>query len=152
MYVFSLVVDYGISFLSRDTCGSKQALPSRWHCSVLLGGESIFIVFCCPLKIFRLLKDAEFRLGRRSINELTSHEFFQGVNWATLPASESAFQNDMRVTTDLNCLENPPADLHTPQFTYADPNANLQDEVSELNDTKPFAFSELFQSSLSTLR
>lgn len=41
-----------------------------------------------------------------------------------------------------------PLGLHVPQFTYADP--NVQDTLDEQNDSKPFAFSELFQSSVAT--
>lgn len=39
-----------------------------------------------------------------------------------------------------------PLGLHVPQFTYAD--ANIQDDSAEQNDSRPFAFSELFQSSV----
>ncbi len=32
----------------------------------------------------RLLTDAEFRLGRHSVAELTSHKFFANVRWTNL--------------------------------------------------------------------
>ncbi|KAF8917891.1 kinase-like domain-containing protein [Mucidula mucida] len=78
-----------------------------------------------------LLKDAEFRLGRHSVSEITSHQFFRGVEWSNLWSNSA------------------PSNLHVPQFTYADPNANISEDYSaEQNDSKPFAFSELFQSSI----
>ncbi|KAG7441486.1 kinase-like protein [Guyanagaster necrorhizus] len=82
----------------------------------------------------RLLTDAEFRLGRHNVAELTSHKFFANVRWTNF--------HDEAV----------PADVHVPRFTYTDANVDLQMEVdgSDGNgsESKPFAFSDLFQSSV----
>ncbi|KIY74179.1 kinase-like protein [Cylindrobasidium torrendii FP15055 ss-10] len=72
-----------------------------------------------------LLKEAEFRLGRHNIIEITSHEFFRGVNWDNI------------------ATRTPPADLHMPHFDYADPDMSITEEP----DSKQFGFSGLFQSS-----
>ncbi|KAK0475728.1 kinase-like domain-containing protein [Armillaria novae-zelandiae] len=79
----------------------------------------------------KLLTDAEFRLGRHTVAELTSHKFFANVRWTNL--------HD----------ESVPKDIHVPQFIYADPNAGLEMEDDGLDgdESKPFAFSDLFQSS-----
>ncbi|KAK0476277.1 kinase-like domain-containing protein [Armillaria luteobubalina] len=79
----------------------------------------------------KLLTDAEFRLGRHAVAELTSHKFFANVRW-----------------TDLHD-ESIPTDVHVPQFIYADPNGDLETEDDEIDgdESKPFAFSGLFQSS-----
>ncbi|KAK0186359.1 kinase-like protein [Armillaria mellea] len=79
----------------------------------------------------KLLTDAEFRLGRHTVAELTSHKFFANVRWTNL--------HDEPV----------PTDIHIPQFIYADTNADLEVEDAGLDgdESKPFAFSELFQSS-----
>ncbi|KAK0451392.1 kinase-like domain-containing protein [Desarmillaria tabescens] len=81
----------------------------------------------------KLLTDAEFRLGRHSVAELTSHKFFANVRWTGLHE------------------ETVPADIHVPQFIYSDPNAVLEMEDDGLDgsgsESKLFAFSDLFQSS-----
>ncbi|KAK0199677.1 kinase-like protein [Desarmillaria ectypa] len=81
----------------------------------------------------KLLTDAEFRLGRHTVVELTSHKFFANVCWTDL--------YDKTV----------PADIHVPQFIYADPNVDVEMEDDGLDgngsESKPFAFSDLFQSS-----
>ena len=40
------------------------------------------------LRTCRLLTDAEFRLGRRNVEEITNHPFFHGVDWHTLTQRE----------------------------------------------------------------
>ncbi|KAJ3767254.1 kinase-like protein [Lentinula raphanica] len=78
----------------------------------------------------RLLTDAEFRLGRRNVEEITNHPFFHGVDWHTLTQQTK------------------PPHLHLPQFTYSTPEAkvNTSERPSE-EYSQPFAFSALFQSS-----
>ena len=41
--------------------------------------------YCDLLK--RLLTDAEFRLGRLSVQEIIAHTFFEDVDWVSLPSS-----------------------------------------------------------------
>ncbi|TFK19767.1 kinase-like protein [Coprinopsis marcescibilis] len=85
--------------------------------------------------LHRLLTDADKRLGRRNIMEITDHPFFHGINWSTLP-SQSA-----------------PEDLHLPQFTYAQPepapkgSPMVADPSAEEQFSQGFAFSAFFQSS-----
>ncbi len=93
------------------------------------------------------MKDAEFRLGRHSVSEITSHQFFRGVEWSNLWSSW--FVPFIHVFQVERPPDSAPSNLHVPQFTYADPNANISEDYSaEQNDSKPFAFSELFQSSI----
>ncbi|KAJ7583645.1 kinase-like domain-containing protein [Mycena floridula] len=73
----------------------------------------------------QLLKDAEFRLGRRNIYEITEHPVFADVEWDTL-ATQSA-----------------PSVLHLPQFIYSE----SATKALPANDSHAFAFSALFQSS-----
>lgn len=81
----------------------------------------------------RLLTYADRRLGRRNIDEITSHPVFNDVHWKNLPA-----------------LTAPPS-LHLPQFTYAQqpqhvaisPGPSHNDETH----SQGFAFSVFFQSS-----
>ncbi|KAG6888599.1 hypothetical protein C0995_007118 [Termitomyces sp. Mi166 len=80
-----------------------------------------------------LLTSAEFRLGRKNVQEITDHPVFRGVDWTNLPAQQA------------------PSDLDLPQFTYTEPGslapspapAGYQDETH----SQGFAFSALFQSS-----
>ncbi|TFK33478.1 kinase-like domain-containing protein [Crucibulum laeve] len=86
----------------------------------------------------RLLTDAELRIGRRNIMEITDHRIFNGVNWSTLPTQSA------------------PPDLHLPQFTYTDPPANNDAGIAgpeapyDESISQGFAFSALFQSSKAT--
>ncbi|KAF8623794.1 hypothetical protein AX17_007297 [Amanita inopinata Kibby_2008] len=81
----------------------------------------------------RLLTHAHLRLGRVSVTEITDHSLFDGVDWASL-RSEPA-----------------PPNLHLPQFTYTEPQANNEPtqppiQIDE-SHSQGFAFSALFQSS-----
>lgn len=40
--------------------------------------------------LVRLLTNAEDRLGRRNIMEITDHPLFDGVDWTTLPNREAS--------------------------------------------------------------
>ncbi|KAG6827226.1 hypothetical protein H0H92_012725 [Tricholoma furcatifolium] len=82
-----------------------------------------------------LLTDAECRLGRHSIGEITDHPLFCEVDWTNLVTKRA------------------PPDLHLPQFTYTEP-ANLApspapgESQSQVDSySQGFAFSALFQSS-----
>ncbi|KAE9394240.1 kinase-like protein [Gymnopus androsaceus JB14] len=83
----------------------------------------------------RLLTDAEFRLGRHNFAEITTHPFFNGVDWNAIPQQTK------------------PSSLHLPQFSYStNPElkaANTTERASE-EFSQPFAFSALFQSSAAT--
>ncbi|TFY61615.1 hypothetical protein EVJ58_g4401 [Rhodofomes roseus] len=83
--------------------------------------------------IRRLLTDAELRLGRATIDEIQQHPFFSGVDWLHL-------HEKMK-----------PDDLHTPQFTYTTPLAPAEvtgaSSPQDASQSRPFAFSALFQSS-----
>ncbi|KAI0825457.1 kinase-like domain-containing protein [Irpex lacteus] len=84
--------------------------------------------------IRRLLTTAELRLGRRSVNEIRGHSFFQDSDWGDLHTAAR------------------PDSLHLPQFTYSTPLIAPTDP-SELHDdpsSAAFAFSALFQSSTSS--
>ncbi|KAF8604349.1 kinase-like protein [Ceratobasidium sp. AG-I] len=81
-----------------------------------------------------LLTRAEKRLGRRSVQDIKDHPYFQGVDWEMLhmlPASPS---------------------LVTPQFTYAPPvldqSGMTQEGEGEGAGGGGFAFSALFQSTM----
>ncbi|PBK89686.1 hypothetical protein ARMGADRAFT_1083650 [Armillaria gallica] len=66
-----------------------------------------------------------------TVAELTSHKLFVNVRWTNLDD------------------ETVPTDIHVPQFIYVDPNAELEMEDDGLDgdESKPFTFSDLFQSS-----
>ncbi|KAG8703473.1 hypothetical protein FRC08_002815 [Ceratobasidium sp. 394] len=77
-----------------------------------------------------LLTGAEQRLGRRSVEDIKFHSYFEGIEWDrlhTLP---------------------PPTSLVTPQFTYAPPVLDESGNVSNGGDQDGFAFSALFQSTV----
>ncbi|THH05678.1 hypothetical protein EW145_g4616 [Phellinidium pouzarii] len=88
-----------------------------------------------------LLTHHEVRLGRQSVNEIKSHAYFKDVNWTTLHKSRVACRSA-------------PSDLLLPQFTYTTPLVPLPVEEENTENSadasKPFAFSALFQSSVSS--
>ncbi|KAI5118719.1 hypothetical protein M0805_004517 [Coniferiporia weirii] len=83
-----------------------------------------------------LLTHSEDRLGRNSVDEIKRHAYFKDVHWSTLHTKPA------------------PHDLLLPQFTYATPLVPPQMEDDNTEDSadasKPFAFSALFQSSVSS--
>ncbi|KAL5498441.1 hypothetical protein ACEPAH_2583 [Sanghuangporus vaninii] len=82
-----------------------------------------------------LLTRYENRLGRRSNAEIRNHIYFKDFNWFNLQS------------------RSPPPGLLLPEFTYTTPlvPAELGDDNSEISDaSKPFAFSALFQSSVTS--
>ncbi|EJD05220.1 kinase-like protein [Fomitiporia mediterranea MF3/22] len=83
-----------------------------------------------------LLTHHERRLGRFSASQLKNHAYFKDVNWTNIHSRPS------------------PPDLLLPEFTYATPLAPpepVDDNSESSTDTsKPFAFSALFQSSVTS--
>ncbi|KIP07072.1 hypothetical protein PHLGIDRAFT_90022, partial [Phlebiopsis gigantea 11061_1 CR5-6] len=86
------------------------------------------------LKRHVLLNTSELRLGRHSVDEIMTHDFFAGIKW-------DAVHEEPR-----------PMELHVPQFTYmAPPMEQVEPTMtSQSEDSRAFAFSALFQSSIST--
>ncbi|CAA7270531.1 unnamed protein product [Cyclocybe aegerita] len=90
----------------------------------------------------RLLTNAERRLGRRNVMEITDHPVFVDVDWTTLPNQTA------------------PPHLHLPQFTYTEPKGSADQappvpvqRQQEYDDSaslsQGFAFSVFFQQSSS---
>ncbi|CCM00758.1 uncharacterized protein FIBRA_02798 [Fibroporia radiculosa] len=83
----------------------------------------------------RLLTSAELRLGRTSAHEIKEHPFFDGTDWSRLHETQK------------------PDELHLPQFTYSTPVVATDVSQASLlspqdaSESRPFAFSALFQSS-----
>ncbi|OAX42748.1 kinase-like protein [Rhizopogon vinicolor AM-OR11-026] len=76
------------------------------------------------------------RLGRCSVLQITEHPFFENTDWSCI---------DSRVA---------PSGIHVPQFTYSTPAAPvspaLRSHHTDEENSQPFAFSALFQSSSNT--
>ncbi|KAF5353659.1 hypothetical protein D9758_008628 [Tetrapyrgos nigripes] len=78
-----------------------------------------------------LLTDAEFRLGRRNVMQITDHPFFDGTVWGNLS------------------IQNAPSNLHLPQFSYSEPQVPMETSKQDTEEfSQPFAFSAFFQSSV----
>ncbi|KAG9126699.1 hypothetical protein FRC07_002323 [Ceratobasidium sp. 392] len=77
-----------------------------------------------------LLTSAEQRLGRRSVEDIKSHPYFNGVEWDKLH------------------ILPPLPSLVTPQFTYAPPVLDESGNMSGGGAQNGFAFSALFQSTM----
>lgn len=51
-------------------------------------------------KQYRLVCDAEYRLGRLGVQEIKAHPFFYGVNWDTLRSEPSPYVPQLSSITD----------------------------------------------------
>ena len=93
------------------------------------------------------------RLGRYSVDDIRKQDFFDAINWSTLHTRWSQALFLIFLLTYL--IEIAPPDLLLPQFTYTAPltaqPAYPRDNSSNTSDSsKPFAFSNLFQSSVTS--
>lgn len=125
---------YGVApFFAKDIRQTYVKITD--HYNSLKFNKSIPISLDLQDLLRRLLTSAELRLGRESTAEIKKHPFFSGTKWSNLTDQQR------------------PSDLHVPQFTYStpveageipQPTSNSQNDMSE---SRPFAFSGLFQSS-----
>ena len=100
------------------------------------------------------MTSAELRLGRCDIQELKDHSFLDGINFDDLHLSEClscSAVGYLLTSSIVTVVEEKPADLHVPQFTYATPvipTASAAMDSPEESKSRAFAFSAFFQSSI----
>ena len=128
-----------------------RPLRSRHSCKTFFVGMRYCLTLILSLLTYynrRLLTSAELRLGRCDVQELKDHSFFSDINFDTVHLSEFAALN-MGLLADI-IVEEKPAELHVPQFTYATPVVPAAPgtvDSPEESKSRSFAFSAYFQGS-----
>ncbi|KAL1660424.1 kinase-like domain-containing protein [Schizophyllum commune] len=122
---------YGVApFFARDVGQTYAKIMNHKRSLRMKTSVPLSAAYCDLLK--RLLTDAEFRLGRLSVQEIIAHTFFEDVDWVSLPSSS------------------PPPGIHLPQFAYNEQPAVSMDaspSYADFSKSQGFRFSALFQSS-----
>lgn len=122
---------YGVApFFAKDVGQTYFKIINHKRSLKMKSGVPLSAGYCDLLK--RFLTDAEFRLGRMGVQEITSHTFFEDVDWSSLPSDA------------------PPPGLHVPQFAYNEQPAmsmSASPSYADLSKSQGFRFSALFQSS-----
>ncbi|KAL1755011.1 kinase-like domain-containing protein [Schizophyllum commune] len=122
---------YGVApFFARDVGQTYAKIMNHKRSLRMKTSVPLSAAYCDLLK--RLLTDAEFRLGRLSVQEIIAHTFFEDVDWVSLSSSS------------------PPPGIHLPQFAYNEQPAismTASPSYADLSKSQGFRFSALFQSS-----